>query len=474
MPGEDEADLLRKFKAAISGMELADLHDLVGKLTTLGAVPPPLPERRDLRHPKRDDVAIYRIRIDLDGSKPPIWRRLDVRSNLTLDVVHQVLQVAFDWTDSHLHRFSRGGGPFDRHSQLFLCPFDVEEREPDDDGGLPATDVRLDETLHEPGDVLHYAYDYGDSWELTLRLEAVHPAPAAAPPAVVVDGRRAAPPENCGGITSAEELAEVLEDPTRFELDELNEALRDPFLILREYGFDHRLVRLINRLRYSSVGDDLSARVLTLVALPTEPTPEYLKDGLRAHRWFLDRAKGGGITLTSAGYLPPADVEAASLVVPAMGNWIGKNNRENLAMPLLDFRRSLQKVGLLRKYKGTLLLTRAGAAAQRDPRKLWDLLATKLASPKDGFDSPATLLLLVYAATSVDAELPLKQITAALRELDWHHADGRELQYYELFGLPALDILINVLERSAELSGRPRISPTAACLARTALGLNRG
>jgi hypothetical protein len=48
-----------------------------------------------------------------------------------------VLQVAFDWTDSHLHRFSLGGHPFDNHSQLFLCPYDVEEGELEDDDGPP-------------------------------------------------------------------------------------------------------------------------------------------------------------------------------------------------------------------------------------------------------------------------------------------------------------------------------------------------
>jgi hypothetical protein len=89
-----------------------------------------------------------------------------------------VLQVAFDWTDFHLHRFSLGGHPFDKHSQLFLCPYDVEEGEQEDDGGLPASEVRLDETVQEPGDVLHYLYDYGDSWELTLRLEQIVPATA--------------------------------------------------------------------------------------------------------------------------------------------------------------------------------------------------------------------------------------------------------------------------------------------------------
>ncbi len=90
-----------------------------------GRLPSPA-GRPDLRRPQLVEPARYRIRADLNHAKPPIWRRLDLRSDLPLDVVHQVLQVAFGWTDSHLHRFSLGGGPFDGHSQLFLCPYDVE------------------------------------------------------------------------------------------------------------------------------------------------------------------------------------------------------------------------------------------------------------------------------------------------------------------------------------------------------------
>jgi hypothetical protein len=62
------------------------------------------------------------------------------------------LQVAFDWTDSHLHRFSLGGHPFDRTSQLFRCPYDVEEGELNDEGGIPDADVRLDERSAPPED----------------------------------------------------------------------------------------------------------------------------------------------------------------------------------------------------------------------------------------------------------------------------------------------------------------------------------
>jgi hypothetical protein len=468
--GQDDAhaDLLRKFQAAISGMDLADLRQLAGEQTRIGGKVARRAARPELRRPPFDELKILRIRVDLGHAEPPIWRRLDLRSDLTLDVVHQVLQVAFDWTDSHLHRFSLGGHPFDRTSQLFLCPYDVEEGELDDEGGIPASEVRLDETLQKPSDVLAYLYDYGDSWELTMRLEEVLPASPDAPSAAAVAGRRAAPPEDSGGGTDLASIALVVDDPAHFDLDALNQALRGPYSVLREYGVDQRLVDLVNRLRYTSIGEDLAARTLTLASEPTRPSDDELAAALRAYVWFLNRAEGG-IELTSAGYLKPADVEAASLVVPAVGDWIGKNNRESHAAPLLHFRQSLQSMGLLRKYKGSLLLTRAGASAERDPRRLWDLLAGKLIPVRDGFETEATLLLLAYAASSADTEVPLKPIAEALAHLGWWHGDGRPPGGYELYRLPAFNILINVSDKSAELGGRRRISPAAAALARAAL-----
>lgn len=467
---EAQADLLRKFEAAISGMELSDLRQLVGDLSLLGARTPPGNARPELRRPPRDEVATYRVRADLDHAEPPIWRRLDLRSDLPLDVVHQVLQVAFDWTDSHLHRFSLGGHPFDRSSQLFLCPYDVEEGNDEDDGGIAAANVRLDEALQDVGDVLHYLYDYGDGWELTIRLEKVLPATPDAPSAVAVDGRRAAPPEDSGGGTDLASIALVLDDPTRFDLDEINQGLRAPYFVLREHGVDRRLVDLINRLRYTTVGEDLAERMITLVSQPTELDEDEMVAALGAYRWFLNRAKDGGIELTSAGYLKPADVETASKVVPVMGDWIGKNNRENHAIPLLEFRESLQSMGLLRKYKGTLLLTRAGAAAQRDPAKLWAHLADRLIPDKTSeFKIVATLLLLAYAGTSPPgAPIPREQVAAALSELGWRR-DGRPLDGYEVYHLDAYNTLVNVSDRRRTLGDQSWVSPAASALARAAL-----
>jgi hypothetical protein len=165
----------------------------------------------------------YRVRVDLRGTKPPVWRRLELSSHLFLDEVHEILQTAFGWTDSHLHRFASGGSGFDRHAQLYLCPFDVEEGE---DDGVPGEDVRLDEVLVEVGETLHYAYDYGDGWEHVVRLEAVLDRSADAPPARCTGGRRAGPPEDCGGVWGYQELVAAGEiDGDDFDPAEVDELL---------------------------------------------------------------------------------------------------------------------------------------------------------------------------------------------------------------------------------------------------------
>jgi hypothetical protein len=159
-----QADLLRQFDAIIGGAELDDLRQLAGALSRLGVRPQEQgrPRRPELRRPRLAELQRFVVRVDLRHAKPPIWRRLEVRSDLTLDVVHRVLQAAFGWTDSHLWRFSLGGDPFSSSSQVFLCPWDVEEGEFEDEGGIPATTIRLDEAVQLPGESLSYAYDYGD------------------------------------------------------------------------------------------------------------------------------------------------------------------------------------------------------------------------------------------------------------------------------------------------------------------------
>jgi len=100
--------------------------------------------------------------------------------------VHRVIQGAFEWYDYHVYRFSLGH-PFSWDSEYFLCDYDMTD---DEDEGTFVDDVRLDETLQEPGDQLNYVYDYGDSWHHTIKLEKVRQAMPDDPIAVCITGRR--------------------------------------------------------------------------------------------------------------------------------------------------------------------------------------------------------------------------------------------------------------------------------------------
>lgn len=169
------------------------------------------------RRPARRTPTYYLVRVDLDGATPPIWRRLTLASDLRLDQVHEVLQTAFDWGGHHLHEFY-GDGPR-WQAERFLSEFQVDDGE----DGTPETEVRLDQVMHSPSDRLHYWYDFGDDWDHTIKLEEVLPRDSHAPLARVVGGRRAAPPDDCGGIPGYEQLLETVADPGHPEHAELCE-----------------------------------------------------------------------------------------------------------------------------------------------------------------------------------------------------------------------------------------------------------
>lgn len=466
MPDDSDADLRRQFDALVSGLGMEDMQALAQVLP----LRPDGRPRPELRRPPLPGQHVFRVRVSLDDSDPVIWRRLDLRSDLPLNVVHQAIQSAYGWWDYHLNRFTLGGGPWDRHSQVFVCREDLQEADVEDDAVLDSL-VRLDETIQGPGDVLHYAYDYGDSWELTIRLEEVRPLPPGSPSAVCVDGERAAPPEDCGHLLTEAELAEVLDDPAAFDFDEVNAALNQSYVGLADLGVTPALVDLVNRLRLTELGADVTARALDLGLHRPEPSDDDWRAALRAHQWFLERAGVDGIGLTAAGYLTPADVVAVAPLVPTVADWLryGKNNRESMLHPLLDFRQSLQRLGLLRKSKGRLLLTKAGRDARSDLVHLRGHLVGRIARiPDDPWTAQATLLILLFAATSADSELPLESVAAALRAFGWRTASG-PVQAQQLQWVEVLDVLRNVSDRPVDFKDRLRISPAAAALARAAL-----
>ncbi len=419
-------DLMRQFKDMIASMSLDDITGLTPAIdramARAGAQAGP-GRRASLRQPRLDSPVVMRVRLDLKGAKPPIWRRIDMRSDLTLDNVHQVIQASFEWMDYHLYRFSIGGDPFDWKSECFVGPGDDEDSM---ERIVTSDEVRVDETLAKPGDVLHYVYDYGDCWDIRILLEEILPLAAGAPEATCVDGRRAAPPENCGGIRSGEDLAEILPDPAQFDVDEVNDNLSE--FSSGEAGLELRpdLTILIARLT-GKAQVDAQARAQSLTQEPLTSADER-EHALRPIMWFLQHVGTTGLTLTAAGYLRPVDVIAAAGQIPAASWWYGERNRESQTIPVLYFREGLQSVGLLRKAKGRLDLTKAGTKAMSDSEALWRHLIERLPAGKPGtFAGHVGLLLLLQVASSpAGAKDPYAQIAAALNSVGWR-AHGDEL-----------------------------------------------
>jgi hypothetical protein len=162
------------------------------------------------RHSYTHHHGICRLTITLDGIEPPIWRRLVVPARFTLERLHSALQTALGWTNSHLHMFRFG----------------------DERVGMPYELGDLDEMYTRSGRIVHledvvarghrrksYDYDFGDGWTHTIELEDVRDDDEG-PSLACLDGARACPPENCGGVHGYQDLLEILFDPTHKEFDD--------------------------------------------------------------------------------------------------------------------------------------------------------------------------------------------------------------------------------------------------------------
>jgi hypothetical protein len=437
----------------ISGLSLGDLRGLLRDLRAGGLAGADQVEhmpRPSRRRPRRGDVVTYRVRVDLAGTKPPLWRRLELASDLFLGEVHEVLQAAFGWTDSHLHRFGSGPEYYGDDTEYYLCAFDVDEGQP----GVPEGQVRLDEVLADADDKLWYVYDFGDDWRHILELEAVLSRDGSAPRAVCTGGRRAGPAEDCGGVHGYELIAAAT-DPANpdhadaaFELsrffgdidaaavapipcniDETNSMLADLGRDGVSPGVDlpEPLADLVDAVRTSTERRRLR-RLIGDAAFnePATVTEETAARMVRPYAWLLNHVGVAGIRLTGAGYLPPVHVEAAMAALNLGEEWIGKGNREIQTLPVLHLRESAQAMGLLRKHRGTLLLTARGRALSTDPVALWWQLAERVpVRSKDAAETQAGLILLAaVAAGASDSDTIIAEI---LNAIGWRNAEGAPL-----------------------------------------------
>ena len=133
---------------------------------------------------------VYQLKVALVGISPMIWRRLQVNGESTISDLHYILQIAMGWSDEHLNQFTIHGKRYGVYHS----------------GGVSFSDdptqVRLVDFRFREREKFLYEYDFIDRWRHQLRVEAIHyrEQPLTCP--VCLAGKRAAPPEDCGGAWS--------------------------------------------------------------------------------------------------------------------------------------------------------------------------------------------------------------------------------------------------------------------------------
>jgi hypothetical protein len=200
-PAEARAVLdraLRRPPCPVTPHQAEDVRDYL-ELLRLRAALLPVSGKPGRHHSRAGGATVHRVKITLRGSRPPIWRRLEVPSRITLRRLHEAIQAAFGWDN--------------RRRWLFDTPvgaYGVADRE---QGHRSAQSKRLEDVAPRARDLIYYTYGSGDGGKHQILIEEVRPAePGVAYPRCLT-GRRSCPPVDDGF------------DPATFDVDEANAAL---------------------------------------------------------------------------------------------------------------------------------------------------------------------------------------------------------------------------------------------------------
>ena len=164
----------------------------------------------------KESKSLYQMKIILTGSKPPIWRRFIVKDNIKLDELNAVLQITMGWLNYHLHQYRQGS--------LYIGI-------PDQELDMGITDERkvyLHDIVSNPKDSFIYEYDFGDGWEHKIVLEKILPLDSSESP-IVIKGKGACPPEDCGGVWGYHDFLEAIQDPNHDEHESMLEWVGGEF-----------------------------------------------------------------------------------------------------------------------------------------------------------------------------------------------------------------------------------------------------
>ena len=160
-------------------------------------------------------AAVYRFKIILQDTNPVIWRRIETK-DVTLEKLHELIQTAMGWTNSHLHQFEIADVRYVDSRML---------EDSDDFDAVDYSDIRIGDLVSKHGSKLRmaYEYDFGDGWQHAIVLEKVTESDPEASYPRCLDGERACPPEDVGGVPGFDAYVEAITNPKHSEYGEFLE-----------------------------------------------------------------------------------------------------------------------------------------------------------------------------------------------------------------------------------------------------------
>lgn len=143
----------------------------------------------------------YVIKIRLLDTKPQIWRRFFVPGGITLDRLHDVIQIVMGWQECHLHEFRIAGRKY------------TERTDESRDDELEEAGFKLCDLVQTERGRFIYTYDFGDGWNHELLVEEIREVPKGHRACIgCLDGKRRCPPEDVGGVHGFAEFLKAIQD----------------------------------------------------------------------------------------------------------------------------------------------------------------------------------------------------------------------------------------------------------------------
>jgi len=170
----------------------------------------------------KTEKLVYQFKISLYQIEPRIWRRIQVPAKYSFWDLHVAIQDAMGWLDYHLHAF-RFRPKHKRKSIEIGIPGDDFY---DDIEVIPGWEVPIIDHFTEPVQLIEYEYDFGDSWYHEILFEGILLKTKGEKYPKCLDGERACPPEDCGGVDGYYRLIKILQDPHHDEYEEYVEWLK--------------------------------------------------------------------------------------------------------------------------------------------------------------------------------------------------------------------------------------------------------